>query len=150
MTSAAGATVAPTSKCQARVTRQPKQVKQPNGELRISGRGFRKGDFALVWSVPSQTEPNRYHLVIEVTTGVFTCDCKAAQFGRRDCAHRQVVRETLAREEAEFLARLAALQAADAREAAYEEADDAEAAQRAADRETAILHRDTRPFSIWK
>jgi hypothetical protein len=44
-------------------------------------RGYDRETGERVWFVPSQSEPNKYHL----TDGV-TCDCKGFQY-RRACSH---------------------------------------------------------------
>jgi hypothetical protein len=108
----------------------------------IIGMGRRRADGAHLFVVSSARDPVRGHLVI-VAGPHLQCDCAAAQY-RRLCQHRAIVHERL-------LAERSASQVAAARtaktSAVFATHDTGAIASR---RDTAILRRSQRPFSIWK
>ena len=87
------------------------------------------------FSVASQSQPGAHHTVTWDTASDHThCDCTAGQYGR-DCVHQAAMRRYIA-----------AIHAADARRT--DEAAQARQAEADRARDTSILRRDNRPFSI--
>jgi hypothetical protein len=114
--------------------------------LIVAGRGFRKGDFALVWMVPSQSEANRWHTVTQIE-GQLECDCHAGQYGRM-CLHRAVVFLDLSAEAQAFAARRQAQ--AEAETGVSASIGSARTLTADEQRATAPLARSNAPFSIFK
>src|SRR5574340_270495 len=106
--------------------------------IQVMGCGIRKADGAQVYAVSSASQPGRWYLVaIEADGGAgrLHCDCPARSY----CKHRAAVH-----------ARLCAEHAASQRVAELAHAARLTAAERERERDTAILARNNRPFSIWR
>lgn len=108
----------------------------------IVGAGRRRADGARLFVVSSTSDPVRGHLVI-VAGPNLQCDCMAAQYGRL-CKHRAIVHERLLAE------RGATQVAASGTAKTLAECATHDAGSSASTRDTAMLRRSQRSFSMWK
>lgn len=115
--------------------------------LEVVGTGHRRSDNARIYAVPSQSEPNRWHIVAVVGSRL-VCDCVASQYGKI-CCHRAAVHVELTVQAARREA--AAAEIAEQLELEQRDREVAEElAARAKRREAAILVRSPAAFSIFK
>lgn len=106
--------------------------------LEVVGHGHRKCDNARIFAVPSQTEPNRWHIVTLVGSRL-VCDCQS----RVICAHRAAVHMEIVVQAAERELRSAEIE----RELAGESAEPSE--PRPALNRSPRPRTDTRTFDIF-